>query len=40
MGNTKSQNTKPQKKKTPWLPLVAVVLVVLVVAVALFSRNG
>lgn len=35
MGNTKSQN-----KKTPWLPLAAVVLVVLVAAVALFSRSG
>ena len=39
MGNTKSKNAKPQKKKTPWLPLAAVVLVVLVAAVALFSKD-
>lgn len=39
MGNTKSQNAKPQKKKTPWLPLIAAVLVILVVAVALFSKD-
>ena len=34
------ENTNPQKKKKPWLPLAAVVLVVLVAAVALFSRSG